>query len=278
MQALVAGQVAASDTVVQNAAGFIKSMQRSDGKSHGGFQDTTLGYANAPSTAWAIEGLHAAAINPAGLAKGSPYTFLASLRQKNGSSYEFPGDLGDVMDATMQATIALSGKTLPIPHGPNVLTRFDPSFTTGSVVPKSGARFASRTVEIRAAYHDNVNGTGVDRKAVGVAVDGKSKTKAAHIYTTHLNLQLTKLSNGSHTFVITVHDWAGNAVRVERSFTVAVPTGGGSTGGGTHPASTGSSSGSSGAAPAPAPWCTTRLHRPPRRRSPRPRAPPPASP
>ena len=247
MQALVAGQVAASDTVVQKAAGFIESMRHSDG----GFWDTAGGYSNAPSTAWAIEGLHTAIIDPTKLVP-SPYTFLASLRQKNGSSYEFHGDLGDVMDATIQATIALSGKTLrTINHGPNVLTRFDPSFTTGSVAPKNGARFAGRTVEIKAAYHDNVNGTGVNPKAIAVTVDGKSKTKAAHIFTSHLRLQLTKLRNGSHTFVITVHDWAGNAVRIQRSFTVAVPTGGGSTGGGTHPgggtgSSGGSSSGSSG--------------------------------
>ena len=141
MQALVAGQVATSDTVVQNAASFIESMRHSDG----GFWDTAGGYSNAPSTAWAIEGLHTAIIDPSKLSP-SPYTFLASLRQKNGSSYEFRGDLGDVMNATIQATIALSGKTLgTINHGPNVLTRFDPSFTTGTVAPKNGARFAGRT-------------------------------------------------------------------------------------------------------------------------------------
>lgn len=244
IQALAAAKVSASSAVVQNAAHFIATMQTSDG----GFQDTQAGFANAPSTAWAIEGLQAAGIDAHGLVKGghTPYTFLAKLRQKNGSYYEFPSDIGDVMDATMQATIALTGKTLPIPHGPNALTHFDPRFARNSVVPRNGARFTSHAVLVQAAYHDNVNGTGVKAARVSVTVDGKSKTRAAHITTSHLRLQLGKLANGSHTFVITVHDWAGNGVSIKHSFKVAVPTGGGGTGGGTHPGgSTGGSSGGS---------------------------------
>jgi uncharacterized membrane protein YgcG len=243
-QALVAAKVSPADKVVQGAAGFLETMQLSDG----GFQDTQAGFANAPSTAWAIEGLRAAGSDPHKLVKGghTPYTFLASLRQKNGLYYEFPNDIGDVMGATVQASIALSGATLPIYLAHNVATHFDPMFARGTVGPKNGARFASHTVLVQAAYHDNVNGTGAKAAAISVTVDGKSKTKAAHITTSHLRLQLTKLANGSHTFVITVHDWAGNDVRIQRSFRVAVPTGGGSTGGGTHPGgSTGGSSGSS---------------------------------
>ncbi len=250
VQALVAAKVPATNAVVQDAAGFIETMQAGSKQAGtGGFMDSNAGYANTPSTAWAIEGLHAAGINPRNLVIGghTPYTFLADRRQKNGSSHEFTGDLGDVMNATIQATIALTGKTLPIAHGPNVLTRFDPSFVAGSVTPKNGARFAGRTVEIKAAYHDNVNGTGIKVGAVKVTVDGKSKTKAAHISASHLSLQLTGLANGSHTFVIHIRDWAGNDVHTTHSFTVAVPTGGGSTGGGTHPGGgTGSGGGSGG--------------------------------
>ena len=243
VQALVSAGVSPAGKVVQGAAGFIESMQLKGG----GFQDTQSGFANAPSTGWAIEGLRAGGVDPHKLVLGgrSPYTFLSSLRQKNGSYFEFPSDIGDVMGATIQATIALGNKTLPIPHGPDVLTHFDPRFVTGTVAPKNGARFASATVLVKAAYRDNLNGTGVKASAISVTLDGKSKTKAAHITASHLRLQLTKLADGSHTLVITVHDWAGNAVRVERSFTVAVPTGGGgsSTGGGTHPGGSGEGSG-----------------------------------
>jgi hypothetical protein len=253
MQALRAGGVAKSDSDLQGAAAFIESMQVTQGASKaevGGFEDTAFGFANAPSTAWAIEGLSAVDIDAHKLTQGgrTPYTFLRSLRHRNGSTYEFTGgDIGNVLNSTTQATIALAGAalwpTIDLTH--NVATHFDPSFVSGSVAPKGGARFAGRTVEIKASYRDNVDGTGIRTSTIRVTVDGKSKTKAAHISSSHLSLLLTKLANGSHTFIIRIRDWAGNEAHVQRSFTIAVPTGGGSTGGGTHPGgSTGSGSGS----------------------------------
>jgi hypothetical protein len=247
VQALIAAEgtkAGRADQVVQDAAQFIETMQKGGG---GGFEDTTQGFVNAPSTAWAIEGLNAVGLHPDQLSP-SPYTFLKSLRHKNGSTYEFTGgDIGDVLNATTQATIALSGKTLPITlaSSHNVATRFDPSFTSDSVVPKRGARFAGRTVEVQASYHDNANGTGINSAAVTVSVDGKSKTKAAHISASHLSLQMTKLKNGSHTFVIRIHDKAGNDAYTQHSFTIAVPASGGGTGGGTHPGGTTGNSSSS---------------------------------
>ena len=245
IQALVAAEgtkAGRADPVVQDAAQFIATMQKGSG---GGFEDTAQGFVNAPSTAWAIEGLNAAGLHPGEL-DPSPYAFLKSLRQTNGSTYEFPSDIGDVLNATTQATIALSGETLPVAPGPDVATRFDPSFTANSVVPKKGARFAGRTVEVQASYHDNTHGTGISASTITVSVDGRSKTKAAHITASHLSLQLTKLKNGSHTFIIRIHDRAGNDASAQHSFTIAVPAGGGSTGGGTHPGnSTGSGSSSS---------------------------------
>jgi hypothetical protein len=249
IQALVAARpqanASAIDPVVQGAAGFLEQMQMTGG----GFPDTKPGFPGAPSTAWAIEGLNAAGVDPHKLVIGgkNPYTFLQSLRQRNGSTHEFTGnDIGNVMKATTQATIALTGKRLPIHLTHDVATRFDPRFNTDSVRPKNGARFASHTVLVHAGYHDNVNGTGIRLTGVRVSVDGKSKTRPADITTSRLRLQLTKLANGSHTFTIIVHDWAGNVVRVSRSFTVAVPVGGGSTGGGTHPGNGGTGGGSSG--------------------------------
>jgi hypothetical protein len=247
VQALIAAEgtkAGRADQVVQDAAQFIETMQKGGG---GGFEDTTQGFVNAPSTAWAIEGLNAVGLHPDQLSP-SPYTFHKSLRHHNGSTYEFTGgDIGDVLNATTQATIALSGKTLPITlaSSHNVATRFDPSFTSDSVVPKRGARFAGRTVEVQASYHDNANGTGINSAAVTVSVDGKSKTKAAHISASHLSLQMTKLKNGSHTFVIRIHDKAGNDAYTQHSFTIAVPASGGGTGGGTHPGGTTGNSSSS---------------------------------
>ncbi len=255
MQALRGGGVAKTNADLQGAASFIESMQLTSAASKaeaGGFEDTASGFANAPSTAWAIEGLSAVGIDAHKLTQGShtPYTFLRSLRHDNGSTYEFPGgDIGNVLNSTTQATIALAGAalwpTIDLTH--NVATHFDPSFVSGSVVPKGGARFAGRTVEIKASYHDNVDGTGIRTSAIRVTVNGSSKTKPAHISSSHLSLLLTKLANGSYTYIIRIRDWAGNEAHVQRTFTIAVPTGGGSTGGGTHPGgSTGSGSTGSG--------------------------------
>ena len=77
----------------------------------------------------------------------TPYTFLAKLHQVNGSYNEFASDMGDVMDATLQASIALSGKTLPVHHGANALTHFAPSFT-GTVRPRP----APGTPAVRCSY------------------------------------------------------------------------------------------------------------------------------
>jgi Prenyltransferase and squalene oxidase repeat len=258
-QALIAGKVATSNAVVQGAAHFIAGMQTSSG----GFHDTTDGDANTPSTAWAIEGLRAAGVSADLAVNGhTPYTFLARLHRVNGSYNEFVTDMGDVMNATLQASIALSGKTLPVHRSSNALTRFAPSFS-GAVLPKAGARSPIRTVLIRAAYRDNKHGTGINATAVRLTVDGKSKTAAAHITASGLHLYLTKLADGSHTFSIVVRDHAGNALTLQRSFTVSVPTGSASTGGGTHSGGSTSGSttikggGSSGSGGTPTPHTTT---------------------
>ena len=243
VQALAAAGEPLGSGVVPGAIGFIKQMQVSDG----GFKDTSDGFVGAQFTGWAIEAMHAAGLDPQTLVAGghTPAGFLASLRQTNGSYHDYPTDIGDVMGATTQASFALGGRTLGSPPAKNRLTRFAPSFLRGSMAPKQGARLASRTVWIKAGYADNANGTGVHAKAISITVNGRSKTAAATITSSHLTLELAKLANGSYTYVIHVWDWAGNSVRVERHFTVAVPaSGSGSTGGGTHPGGSGSSTGS----------------------------------
>ncbi len=251
VQALVAAGVARQDQVVKDAAAFIEERQATESSSGswaGGFVDTQGGYVNAFSTAMAIEGLNAAGVDPHGLAQSghTPYTFLARLLQANGSYHEFPGDLGNVMGATMQVAVALSGHTLPVPHGPNKLTHFAPSFATSHVLPKAGARFAGRAVEITARYFDNAGGTGIAAHAVRVTVDGVNRTGHAHVTTSRLRLDLTKLTDGRHTWSVTAVDRAGNRATIERTFTVAVPV---ATGGGTHAgggSTGGTGSGSSG--------------------------------
>ena len=216
-QALVAGGVPANNAKVQGAAGFIESMETSEG----GFQDASGGSANALSTAWAIEGLHASGTDPNTLGKGghTPSTFLGSLCQTNGS-YESSGDL---VQATAQTCIALAGTALPVAPAGDVASSFDPVFVPGSVAPVAGKRFTTSALSIKAAYHDSQNGTGIATQQIRITLDGVSKTKAADITATHLTLKLTKLTNGSHTVVITIYDRAGNAARIERRFTVAVP-------------------------------------------------------
>jgi hypothetical protein len=152
------------------------------------------------------------------------------------------------MGATLQAVVALSGHTLPVPHGPDRLTRFAPSFAMSYVSPNNGARFAGRSVEITARYFDNAGGTGINAHAVRVTVDGVNRTHNAHITTSRLWLVLTGLSDGRHTWSVTVVDHAGNRTTVERSFTVAVKVitgGGGAESGGTGTGSGGTGAGSS---------------------------------
>jgi len=245
LQALDAAQVSRQSAVMKHAAEFIKQRQTTSGSWAGGFVDTQGGYVNALSTAMAIEGLHAAGIDPHGLSQNghSPYTFLARLLQANGSYLEFPGDLGNVMGATMEAAVALSGHWLPVAHGPNRLTRFAPSFETSSILPKNGARFAGGSVEITARYFDGAGGTGIDVHAVRVTVDGVNETHHAHVTISRVTLDLTKLSDGRHTWSVTVSDRAGNRATIEGTFTVAVPA---ATGGGTHSGGSGTGAGSSG--------------------------------
>ena len=244
LQALHAGGVGPSDGVVTGAVDFLRGMQRSSG----GFADTDKGYVSTPVTAWAIEGLRAAGQKPAtwvktsGGQRNSPYGYLIDRQRLNGSFYEYAGDIGDVMGSTTQATIALTGKHLGIPIGlsRNVVDHYVPWFLHGSVKPVNKQKFTTSLVTVQASYRDNDHGTGIKTSAIRVAVDGIGKTKAATISASHLTLKLAKLTNSSHTVVITIADHAGNTAHTTRTFTVAVPPKGGTsppTGGNTHPGS-----------------------------------------
>ena len=77
---------------------------------------------------------------------------------------------------------------------------------------------------IRATYTDGAKGTGVDPAACRVYVDDLNKTKPADIGRYRLQLQLKNVPNGLHTYRLEIVDHAGNVKKVERRFTIAVPT------------------------------------------------------
>ena len=233
LQALDAsGKAGNTSSIVHGAVDFLRGLQRSNG----GFVDTPgarIAFVSSPVTSWAIMGLRASGVDPSDWvkiatngARNSPYGYLIDRQVRNGSFYEFAGDKGDVMGATMQSTIALTGKWLPIALAEknDRTAHYDPWFRKGTVAPKNGTRYKVRTVTVRAGYRDNPYGTGIKVGAVHVSVDGVSKTKAAHVTASHLSLTLTKLKDGAHTVVFTIGDRAGNGTHTTRKFTVALPT------------------------------------------------------
>jgi hypothetical protein len=99
--------------VLGAAASYLMRSQNLDG----GFPQQYGGESNAQSTAWAIQGLIAAAYNPSAVRRrGSrtPIGFLESLRAPDGSiRYSRTGAQTPVW-VTAQALIALAGRTFPV--------------------------------------------------------------------------------------------------------------------------------------------------------------------
>jgi len=277
LQALNAGGVGNGNAVVQGAVDFLRGRQAVNGglidpAAINPASNSNWKLANSLATAWAIEGLRASGEDPSTWVKTSqngshhnPYSFLIARQIRNGSFYQFPGNRNNVMGSTMQATIALTGKFLPIALAKDVTAHYNPWFRKGTVAPKNGTKFKVRTVTVQASYRDNTYGTGIKVAAVHVRVDGVAKTKAARITASHLSLRLTKLKDGSHTVVFSIGDRAGNGTHTARKFTVAVPTPSPSptpsttppAGGNTRPGSgTGGTGGGTGTVPTTRPTTT----------------------
>jgi energy-coupling factor transport system substrate-specific component len=95
------------------AVGFIEGQQASDG----GFPSGAGGGSNAQSTAWAVQGLIAAGVNPTGLHRAgapSPLRYMSSLIAPDGHvRYSRSSDQTPVW-VTAQAVMALAGKSLPL--------------------------------------------------------------------------------------------------------------------------------------------------------------------
>ena len=156
------------------AVAFIRSQQNADG----GFPSQLGGYSNAQSTAFAIEGLIAAGVDPVTLhlhGAPSPERYLTALTAPDGHiRYDRASDVTPVW-VTAQALLALAGKPLPLapvavrPSSRSAAAAPRAS-AAGSVSPRSTAAaarsepaHAPTTRRVRAAGHRS------GRSASGVA-------------------------------------------------------------------------------------------------------------
>ena len=213
---------AGSTAVINNALDYLTARQLANA----GFQYTKGdSHAYAESTSWAIQAKMAADGDLAGWTKGSatPLTFLKSLQLKSGAFQHRKGVSSNALLTTAVSLIGYSQKFLPVyrvsdPFKP----RWQPIFR--SFAPASGAVFHTRSVTVTATYRDNEGGTGISVGAIGVTVDGKSKTGPAVIGSSKLTLKLTNLTSGQHTVTIKIADRAGNSKTSTHTFTVHVST------------------------------------------------------
>jgi energy-coupling factor transport system substrate-specific component len=108
----LAGDGGSAATARTRAVSFIRHQQNRDG----GFPSQRGGPSNAQSTAWAVQGLLAAGVNPGTLRRGGPdpLSYLRSLIVADGHvRYSRASDQTPVW-VTAQAAMALAGKALPL--------------------------------------------------------------------------------------------------------------------------------------------------------------------
>jgi energy-coupling factor transport system substrate-specific component len=113
LEALAGARVAGVWRLRARAVGYIRRYQDRDG----GFPSQPGGGSNAQSTAWAIQGLDAAGVNPASLhlhGSASPLAYLRRLTAANGSVSYARGDKETPVWVTAEALMALEGKPLPL--------------------------------------------------------------------------------------------------------------------------------------------------------------------
>jgi Squalene-hopene cyclase C-terminal domain/Prenyltransferase and squalene oxidase repeat len=119
IQALVAAGV--DDAEVETLGlEYLHGMQGPDG----GFRETRGGPTNSASTAWVIQGLWAAGIDPRGWRTPSgadPLAFLASLQRPDGSIGWTAGSDLNSLWMTAQAGPALAGRPYPLPPVPRAV-------------------------------------------------------------------------------------------------------------------------------------------------------------
>jgi energy-coupling factor transport system substrate-specific component len=97
---------------VPRAVRFLRAEQNPDG----GFPSQTGGESNAQSTAWAVQGLIAAGVDPARFRRGarSPLSFLRSMIAPDGHVRYSPSTDQTPVWVTGEASLALAGRALPL--------------------------------------------------------------------------------------------------------------------------------------------------------------------
>ncbi len=98
---------------IDRAVAFLRTQQNRDG----GFPSQLGGNSNAQSTAFAVQGLIAAGVSPAGLHRGgarSPLAYLSSLIAPDGHVRYAAGTDQTPVWVTAQAAMALAGRPLPL--------------------------------------------------------------------------------------------------------------------------------------------------------------------
>jgi energy-coupling factor transport system substrate-specific component len=114
LEALASDRAAAATAALGRAIAYIRRQQDRDG----GFPSQPAQGSNAQSTAWAIQGLIAAGVNPASLHRGrsvSPLAYLDSLITANGSVDYSRGNSQTPVWVTGEALMALERRPLPLP-------------------------------------------------------------------------------------------------------------------------------------------------------------------
>ena len=109
----LAGAGGRARTVRARAVAFLRRQQDGDG----GFADQPGGDSNAQSTAWAIQGLEAAGVDPDGVRRHgarSPIAYLRSLIGPGGRVAYARGNPQTPVWVTGEALMALEGKPLPL--------------------------------------------------------------------------------------------------------------------------------------------------------------------
>jgi hypothetical protein len=228
IQALVLAADGTLDpAVIPAARQYLKTNQRADG----GFPYKAGTGTDAWATSAAIQAILALGEKPDSVdwtvGVSTPKSALGTLQLRNGAYEKKRGDATGPLPTTAWALTALRDKPFTVfpETRPPALKAFVFRPQIKSVSPKDGQKYTNtHSVLIRATYTDGAKGTGVDPKACRVYVDDLNKTKPADIGRYALHLQLKNVSNGLHTYRLEIIDYAGNVKRIERRFTVAVPT------------------------------------------------------
>ena len=152
----LAGAGGRARTVRARAVAYLRRQQDGDG----GFASQPGGGSNAQSTAWAIQGLEAAGVNPDGLRRHgarSPLAYLRSLIGPGGRVAYARGNPQTPVWVTGEALMALQGKPLPLVPAPAArpapAASQSATSTTSAATAAPAARAARPTPRHRSARH-----------------------------------------------------------------------------------------------------------------------------